>query len=190
MEEPTPHHGTRRRKSVRAARPKLPADLVSRDSRCCCSGNIWRKKDKSQDEFTVGDWQLCFKCPCVWDFITLFLCVDAKIDTPALIKDYHDELCKVRPDVVVARLYPEDWGATRRARLRARLAKPQFVVFGGNYGYNDPAAAADAERAYVARCMRLPCYGQILPVDRRSSIVDRSPNTPLQHWYALHVTTK
>ena len=81
-----------------SAATQLPADLVSPDSRCC-SGNIWRKKDKSQDEFTVGDWQLCFKCPCVWDFITLFLCVDAKIDTPALIKDYHDELCKVRPDV-------------------------------------------------------------------------------------------
>ena len=50
-----------------SAATQLPADLVSPDSRC--SGNIWRKKDKSQDEFTVGDWQLCFKCPCVWDFI-------------------------------------------------------------------------------------------------------------------------
>ena len=70
-------------------------------------GNVWRKKDKSQEEFTIGDWQLPVKMPCIYDFLTLFICLDpTKIDTVALVTDYHNELCMVRPEV--AETYPVD----------------------------------------------------------------------------------
>ena len=37
-------------------------------------GNIWRQKDKGQEEFVIGDWQLVAKWPVAWDFVLLFLC--------------------------------------------------------------------------------------------------------------------
>ena len=53
-------------------------------------GNIWRQKDKKQEEFIIGDWQVLFKCPVAWDFITLFLCtkgLDTKVRlTPLLTR--------------------------------------------------------------------------------------------------------
>jgi hypothetical protein len=87
------------------------ADPRSHDCRpvdlCIDRGNVWRKKDKSQEEFTIGDWQLPAKLPCIYDFLTLFICLDAtKVDTVPLVTDYHNELCNLRPDV--AETYPVD----------------------------------------------------------------------------------
>ena len=50
---------------------KRPMTLVHGD---CNPGNVWRQKDKKQDEFVIGDWQLLLKCPIGLDFATLYLC--------------------------------------------------------------------------------------------------------------------
>ena len=56
--------------------PSEPAASSPRASRAEPSnpGNVWRQKDKKQDEFVIGDWQLLLKCPIGLDFATLYLC--------------------------------------------------------------------------------------------------------------------
>ena len=96
-------------------------------------GNIWRQKDKGQEEFVIGDWQLVAKWPVAWDFVLLFLCtqgLDIKVRcsqrfpaayrnqlvadltemsfaySQGCLADYHAELVRVRPEA--AETYPLD----------------------------------------------------------------------------------
>ena len=60
--------------------------------------NIWRSKANPGEEFIIADWQLMLRGPPAWDFATLFLCTKG-VDTKRLLKEYHNELVRIRPEV-------------------------------------------------------------------------------------------